>query len=58
MSTYQYCLDLSTAIRTPEKRPQYPSWRIQAIAQRHSLPMAQASIYAQEMGLPVGEVRK
>lgn len=33
------------------------SWRVQALAQRHGLPMSQAAVYAAEMCLPAGRVR-
>ena len=40
----------------PSERPagahQRVSWRVKAIAERHRIPLAQAAVYAAEMGLP------
>ena len=57
MQHYQLIFDFSTSIIRHTKAPVRVPWRIQAIALRHHLPMAQASFYAAQMGLPVGEVR-
>lgn len=58
MQHYQLNFDFSTSIIRHIKAPPCVPWQVKAIAQRHSLPMAQAAFYAQEMGFPVWGARK
>lgn len=53
----QLTFNFTTPFYEPKKPLGNVPWRIQAIALRHHLPMAQASFYAAQMGISVGEVR-
>ena len=57
MTLHQLAFDFTRPF-DPDKRPQINlPWRIVRLARRYRLPETQASIYALEMRLPVGEVR-
>ena len=57
MTLRQLAFNFNIPMMRHTEARQRTSWRVNALAQRHHLPIALASIIATEMGLHVGEVR-
>ena len=53
----QLSFDFTNNVVRPTNDCQRIDWRVGHLAKRHRLPVAMATLYAREMGLPVGETR-